>query len=184
MKVLKRIGIGLLSIVIILLVAGLFMPKDYVVTREVTIAKPKTEVFAYVKQLKNQNNYSAWAMMEPDMKKTFRGVDGTPGFVSAWEGEDVGKGEQEILKIREGEGMDTELRFEKPFKAKANAHINTEAVDESQTKVSWTFEGAQSYPLNVMNPVMKWQLGKSFQEGLDNLKKNLETAQPISQVVQ
>ena len=52
--------------------------------------------------------------MDPDMKKTYRGTDGTVGFVSAWDSEkdDVGKGEQEIIKITDGERIDYELRFQ------------------------------------------------------------------------
>jgi hypothetical protein len=123
-------------------------------------------------------------MMEPTMKKSYRGNDGVPGFVSAWEGEDVGKGEQEIIGITEGERMDTELRFEKPFKSTAKASMHTEAVGDAQTKVRWTFDQDAIWPLNAMVPVMEWQGGKDFQTGLDNLKKNLEARQQTAQVVQ
>lgn len=118
------------------------------------------------------------------MKKSYRGTDGTPGFVSAWEGEDVGKGEQEILAIAEGARMDTELRFEKPFKSKAAASMRTEAAGEGQTKVKWIFDQDATYPFNVMVPLMKWAVGNDFQTGLDNLKKNLESGSPqVSQLI-
>src|SRR6476660_1660388 len=100
MRILKKILVILIILVIVLLIMALFIDKDYAIVREVTINKPKTEVYNYVKYLKNQNEYSKWARMDPDMKKDFRGTDATVGFVSAWEGnKDVGKGEQEIKKI-------------------------------------------------------------------------------------
>jgi uncharacterized protein YndB with AHSA1/START domain len=185
MKILKRIGLGLLALIALLLIVALFIPNESHITREVTIAKPKGEVFAYVSQLKNQNDYSKWAMMDPNMKKSFRGTDGTPGFVSAWEGnDDVGKGEQEITKVVEGERIDMEIRFEKPFKSKAESFMTTEAMDPAQTKVTWGFNGRQSYPMNFMNLFMDKMIGGDLQTGLNNLKKNLETSKPISQVIQ
>ena len=69
MKILKRVLIGLLVIVAVPLIAALFLDKTYHVEREVVISRPKDEVFAYVKLLKNQDNYSRWALMDPAMKK-------------------------------------------------------------------------------------------------------------------
>lgn len=71
------------------------------------------------------------------MKKTFRGTDGQPGFVSEWDSEvkDVGKGEQEILKITDGQQIDYELRFIEPFEAKDKAYIKTDAANKNVTQV-------------------------------------------------
>jgi len=177
MKIVKKILLGIAVIIAIALIAGLFMDNEFAIGREVTINKPKDEVFAYVKSLKNQNNYSKWALMEPGMKKEFRGTDRTVGFVSAWEGNDVGKGEQEIRRIMEGEQVDFEVRFEKPFRSVAQSHIRTEALPEANTRVRWDFEGRNKYPMNVMNGLMKWSLGRDLQTGLNNLKSILETGQ-------
>jgi hypothetical protein len=177
MRILKKILFGLLILIVVVLIAGLFMANEFAIEREVAINKPKDEVFAYVKSLKNQNNYSKWALVEPGMKKSFRGTDGTVGFVSAWEGDKVGKGEQEIRNIAEGQQIDYELRFEKPFKSTAHTHMTTEALSEGQTKVKWGFSGSNKYPMNVMNGLMKWSLGNDLQKGLNNLKDILEKGQ-------
>ncbi|MCW2262733.1 MULTISPECIES: hypothetical protein [Sphingobacterium] len=81
MKILKKIVIVLLLIVAVLLITALFLKKDYAVKREITINKPKQEVFDYIKYLRNQNNFSKWAMMDPLMTKTYQGTDGTVGFI-------------------------------------------------------------------------------------------------------
>src|SRR5687767_6815253 len=104
MKILKRILFSVLGLVAILLIVALFVKKDYAVEREITINKPKQEVFAYIKYLKNQDNFSKWGSMDPAMQKSYTGTDGAVGAVSAWKGNsDVGEGEQEIKKITEGE---------------------------------------------------------------------------------
>jgi hypothetical protein len=70
--------------------------------------------------------------MDPNMKTEFRGSDGTEGFISAWESDNknVGQGEQEILKIVNGERVDYEIRFIKPFKSTSWAYITTAIVND------------------------------------------------------
>lgn len=178
MKILKRILITILAIVAIALITPLFIKKEYAAEREITINKSKQEVFDYVKFLKNQDNYSVWATMDPQMKKEYRGTDGTVGFVSAWDSknEDVGKGEQEIKKIQEGERIDFELRFMKPFEATEPAYMITESVSDSLTKVKWGFSGQMKYPMNLTLLFMNIEemIGKDLETGLQNLKTTLE----------
>jgi len=167
----------LLGIIAIFILAASLMPKDYAVEREIIIDKPKAQVFAYLKPLKNQDNWSVWMAKDPNVKKTFKGTDETVGFTSRWDGnEEVGSGEQEIKKILEGERIDTELRFIKPFESINDAYMITEAVGPEQTRVKWGFTGAMPIPMNVFLPFMGMEdsVGKDFSDGLKNLKKILE----------
>ncbi|MEO8769658.1 MAG: SRPBCC family protein [Ferruginibacter sp.] len=172
MRIVKKILIVLVSLFVVLLIAALFINKDYSITKEVTISKPKADVFNYIKYLKNQNNYSKWAKMDPNMKPTFTGTDATVGFISAWEGnKEVGKGEQEIKGITDGERLDYEIRFKKPMESVAQANMTTTALNENQTKVTWTFAGHMPYPFNLMRLFgMEKMVGNDLQTGLDNLK--------------
>ena len=178
MKILKKVLIAIVGIIALALVIALFVKKEYAVEREVIINKPKTEIFEYIKLLKNQDNFSVWAMMDPSMTKTYTGTDGTIGFVSAWDSQNknVGKGEQEIKKITEGERIDFELRFIKPFEATDYAYMGTESLGDGQTKVKWGFNGKMNYPMNLLLLCMNMDemLGKDLEGGLNNLKTTLE----------
>lgn len=178
MKVLKTIGLILLGIIVLALVTGLFVNGKYDVEREVTINKPKQEVFDYIKFLKNQSNFSVWAKIDPAMKTEFRGEDATVGFVSAWDSEnpDAGKGEQKIAGIEEGNRIDYEIHFIKPFESTDYAYMTTAAVNDSVTLVKWGFNGKMKYPMNLMLLFMDMEkmLAPDLQNGLNNLKELLE----------
>lgn len=178
MKNLKKIFAVIAIIIAIPLVVALFVKKDYVVEREIIINKPKAEVFEYIKFLKNQDNYSKWNMMDPDMKKTYQGTDGTIGFISAWESkmENVGAGEQEIVNMIDGERIDMKLRFKVPFESQNDAYMITEDMSNNQTKVKWGFKGAFPYPFNLMGLFMDMEkaVGGDLEVGLQNLKNLLE----------
>ena len=178
MRTLKKIILVLLAIPIILLLIALMVQKDYAVERSIEINRPKQAVFDYVKYLKNQDNFSKWANMDPDMVKTYRGTDGQAGFVSAWKSDnkDVGAGEQEIILIEPGSRIDYELRFIEPFESTENAYIITTAVDSTKTEVKWGFNGRMDYPMNLMLLFMDFEemIGGDLQTGLENLKAQLE----------
>jgi hypothetical protein len=178
MRIIKKILIAVVLLIVIVLITALFTKKEYSVERQITINKPKEEVFTYVKYLKNQDNFSKWASMDPAMKKEYRGTDGTVGFVSAWESDkdDVGKGEQEIRKIANGERIDFGLHFIEPFEGKADAYMITEALSQNATQVKWGFQSKMPYPMNIMLLCMDMEdmIGKDLEIGLNNLKNKLE----------
>ena len=185
---LKKILLAILSLIVILIgvvvVLAMAVSPEYKVEREITIQRPKSDVFAYVKKLKNQNSWGPWFKKDPAMKQEFKGEDGFIGFTSAWTSDhpDVGEGEQEIKNIVEGSRMDTELRFIKPFASTNQAFITTEAVGADSTRVRWGFSGAMPRPMNIMMLFMDMdkEVGKDFDEGLSNLKRILETPPTIN----
>ncbi|MBX3292331.1 MAG: SRPBCC family protein [Acidobacteria bacterium] len=160
------------------LIAAVFVaPTGFAVEREIVINKPREEVFAYARMLKNQNEWGPWFKKEPTMKQEFRGTDGEAGFVSSWKAETQGVGEQEIMKIVENERIETQLRFSEPFESKANTHMTFESVGEGQTRVKWGMSGDAPRPMNVMLLFLNVNnaIGKDYDEGLANLKQILES---------
>lgn len=178
MKIVKRILLFIVALIVILLVAALFLSKDMNASRDVIINKPNAEVFNYIKFVKNQDNFSKWNLMDPAMKKTYTGTDGTVGFNYAWHSKngDVGKGDQTITAIKDGERLDCNLHFIKPFESNAKTFMVTMPVNDSTTKITWGFEGKMPYPFNIMRLFMNPEkaIGDDFSTGLTNLKAVLE----------
>lgn len=174
-KILKKILVVTVSLVAVLLVAAIFVKKEYAIERTITIRRSNADVFNYVKQMRNQDHYNKWVMVDPAMKKDFRGTDGTVGFVYAWDGnKDAGKGEQEIKELNDGKSINTELRFEKPMKSIAYAHMITERLSNEETKLVWGMTGRTPYPMNLANVFLDGLLGKDIETSLNNLKEILE----------
>jgi hypothetical protein len=178
MEIVLWIVIGILGIIVLLLVIGFFSRRDYTASREIIINKPKAFVYAYLKLLKNQNKWSVWGSMDPEMRTRFTGTDGTEGFVSAWDSDikNVGQGEQKILKVVEGERIDYEIKFIKPFQSISWAFLTVATANENQTLVHWEFTGKMNFPMNLMLIFMNMEkmIGNDFSKGLQNLKAILE----------
>ena len=167
----------LLGVVVLIIILALISPKNYNVFRTVEISRTKAVVFEYLKYLKKQQEWSPWEKKDPSMEKKFTGTDGEVGAISYWKGnKDVGEGEQEITKIVEGERVEGELRFLKPFKSTSDCYLNVEEVSAGKTKVTWGFSGKNKFPISIMMLFMNMDkaVGKDFEEGLQDLKSVLE----------
>jgi Polyketide cyclase / dehydrase and lipid transport len=173
---LTAIGIVVILLILLFLIVPIFIANQYQVEKQVLIQRSNLSVFDFVKLLGNQTYYNKWVMMDPDVKRTSKGIDGTVGFISYWDSQvkNVGKGEQEITRVDAGTNIDSTVRFEKPFKNTAHVTMTTIAVTPGQTRVVWKMVGQNKYPMNLMNLIVPGMLGKDMSESLGNLKNLLE----------
>ncbi|WP_299556253.1 SRPBCC family protein [Seonamhaeicola sp.] len=167
----------LLGFIAIFIILALIAPKKYHVYRSIEINKPISEVFQYLKHIKNQNEWSPWKKKDPDMTQEFIGTDGEVGFISRWVGnKDVGSGEQEIKRIYKDDVIESELRFFKPWKSQSDAYLRVEYLGDERTKVIWGFSGKNKFPFSIFMLFfnMDKAVGKDFDDGLSSLKYILE----------
>jgi hypothetical protein len=174
MSLILIIFLSLVTIIVTALIIGLFTRKEYNIIREICIDTSSGIVFNYVKMLKNQDNFNKWVMVEPSMKKEFTGTDGTVGFIYAWNGKKAGAGELEIKHLVEGNSIETEIRFIRPFVAVAEVKMTTEELSENQTKITWSNKSSMKYPMNVLLPLAEKILARDMDISLGMLKNILE----------
>ena len=146
------------------------------IEKSTRIARPLTEVFSYLKQTKNQDNFSVWNMTDPSMNKEYRGKDGTVGFIYSWDStnKNVGAGEQETTVIEEGKRIGYEVRFFRPMKNVGKVSFMFSGQENGETVVTWIFDSPSKFPFSLLSPIFKRMLGKDLEKGLVNLKSILE----------
>ncbi len=180
-RLLKKILLGLLLLIGILLIVAWFLPTEIEVTRTTTIAKNQSEVFSYIRLLENQPKYGVWWKADPNMKITNSGIDGQVGYVHGWNSKDenVGEGQQKIIKISTDSlesRMDIELKFIRPVESTNPSYMQTKQEASNNTEVVWSITSKMPYPFNLMGAVMNMEdmLGSDLEKGLKNLKVLLE----------
>ena len=62
------------------------------------------------------------------------------------------------------------------MESKAKAYMTTDSIGTTQTRVTWGFDSAMKYPMNLMLLFMNMDkmIGADFEIGLNNLKAILE----------
>ncbi|UBM57504.1 SRPBCC family protein [Marinilongibacter aquaticus] len=162
--------------IILLLIAGL-TGKRLQLEKSISIKQPLETVFDFVRFTQNHEQFSVWFQMDPEMKRTLRGEDGTVGFVYAWNSEtnrNVGNGEQEIKEIQTNKSISYTLRFFSPRAGEADSRILFEELSSESCLVRWSFESEMKYPSNLFMPLAKRFLGKQLQKSLTQLKSTIE----------
>ena len=102
MNFLKRIALGLLIVVIIVMIISIFLPSSYHLDRKIVIDADKGQIFKQVGDLKNWKNWSPWALKDPTIYNNNQAFS-TPSYGEGarfeWnsENDEVGSGNMEIV---------------------------------------------------------------------------------------
>jgi hypothetical protein len=166
----------LLALIGIVVVLVLVAPKEFNMSRTIQVNASQEKAFQHLRSLKNFDEWSPWADMDPNQERGYKGTEGEIGSVAWWRGnKQVGEGEQEVMKLVPNSLIATELRFLKPFKAINQSHWAIEA-DGNGCKVTWGFHADFKPPMNVMMMFfsMEKKLGADFEKGLGRWKKIIE----------
>lgn len=172
----KKILLGLVAVVVILLIVVAMQPDEYRIERSGTIAAPTPVVFEQVNDLHKWNDWSPWAKLDPNAKNTFEGAESGEGAVFKWAGNDeVGEGKMTIVESKPNELIKIQLDFLKPFESTGNSEF-TFKPDGDKTAITWAMYGKHSFVEKgiclFMN--MDKMLGASFEEGFANMNKAVE----------
>lgn len=177
-KFLKFLGAIILLALVFILVSGLFIAKTFHFERSIVINSSKEEVWKNISKFSNFERWDPWKRYDPNMKRTIEGVDGTPGAIYRWEGnDDVGKGSQEYISLTPMEEIKVDLKFLEPMENHAQVFYRL-TQENKGVKVTWGFESRFPYPFNAVCYFfmdMEGMMDKDFSYGLANLKKLCES---------
>jgi uncharacterized protein YndB with AHSA1/START domain len=174
----KKIGIGAAALVVVLLIVIVTRPDTYHVERSTTISAPPEAIYAQAADFRKWNAWSPWDKLDPNMKRTFEGTQGTVGAGYGWVGnDDVGAGKMTITGIEPNKSIKIDLQFIKPFESLAKNAFAFESTGK-ETKVTWSMDGTNNFMSKAMCLFMDMHqmIGKDFEKGLADMKKIVEAA--------
>jgi uncharacterized membrane protein len=176
MKIIKIILKGLLAIIIVALIAGAFMKKEFHYEKSVRINAPADLVWQNIVYFKNHEKWSQWKETDPNMIEEITGTDGTVGAKATWTSEhkEIGNGSQTITAIVPGKRVDTKLEF---GGQDGGTGFFTVEKENGATKVVWGMHSEIPYPMNAMAPMFMpsdEDMNQMFEKGLAMLKKASE----------
>jgi len=175
MRVLKILGLGLLGLIAVLVVVGLFLPRQWHVERTVVIKAGPEHIHPLVDDLKQWPTWAAWSKdMDPQVKWEYGGPASGVGAWWSWDGPVMGHGKMTITKSDVASGVWVDEMIETDDGVNAKGAITWTKQGED-TKVKWVDEGTLppvigGYAVGFIEKM----LGENFQVGLDKLKVQAE----------
>jgi len=168
-----------IAIIAIVLVLAAFQPDTMIVERSATMAAPPAAVFAVVNDFRRWDEWSPWAKLDPEMKKTLEGPPTGVGAVYKWSGNnEVGEGTTTLMAAVPDQKVEMKLAFVRPFPGEADVQLSF-VPEGDGTKVTWAMQSPQPFMSKVAGLFMDCEkmCGDQFLEGLANLKRVVE--QPL-----
>jgi effector-binding domain-containing protein len=185
MRFLKNLLLFLVLIVVLLIGVAFVLPGSAHVERSITINRPPSEVFAVLNSYRRFNDWSPWAMKDPNAKYTITGPVAGVGAKQSWVGDPktVGSGSQEITESTADKSVTTALDFGEMGKARAHFSLAPDNAP-TNTKVVWTLDTEAPLALDgkvlwnvvgrYMGLFMDKMVGPDYEQGLARLKTLVE----------
>lgn len=176
MTIVKNLLLGLLALIALLVVVGMFLSDNVHVERDTVIAAPPAEVFPLLTNMRAFNRWSPWADLDPDALYTFEGPDDGEGARMTWASENpsVGNGSMDII-----ESVPHKLvRYQLDFGSQGDAVAYMTLMPEGNgTRVAWAFDTEFGY--NIVGRYLglfldNW-VGSDYEKGLVRLKNLVES---------
>ena len=174
MKILKRIGIALAAIVLLLIVISLFLSSDAQVSRSISINAPIESVFEQVNRISIWEEWGGPWQVNPNVHLSFEGAEEGVGALLLYDHPDTGEGTVEIIESTPTKRLKTEITFADQTTANGNW---TFVESGSGTDVTWRIDvNLGNNPLKkILGSLMiDGQVGPEFELGLARLKEVAE----------
>ncbi len=174
-QILANILVGILGLVALMLIVGLFLPKEYHVERSIEIRAKPEAVFRDLTALRTWPEWTVWnQQMDPTVKFEFDSPDSGVGAGYRWNGAKLGDGRLKITKADPAKGIEYSLEFQRGQYGSAGS-ITYEPAGEG-LRVTWVNEGSMGKnPIGrYMVMAMDSMLGPDMEGGLSRLKVRAE----------
>lgn len=153
------------------------MADHYTVERSATVSAPAGRVYEQIVDFHRWPAWSPWEDVDPGMNRDYSGAERGEGAVYSWSGNrKAGEGRMEIVRAVDGERVDIDLRFVKPFKARNDTSFLLTPQEDGGTLVRWTMTGRKTLATKVMGlfTSMDKMVGPDFEKGLARLERASE----------
>src|SRR6188768_2055001 len=147
-KFFKKAGLWIGIVILALILFSFLLPKEFTVSRSITISAPIDRVFDQVNDLRNWEKWSPWKRMDPTMVMTFSNPPVGQGAFYKWESQDkhMGKGTLTLARVTPFEEIVTALQMEDwptssatfKFAHKGDAVLVTWSMEERIGSMPWS----------------------------------------------
>lgn len=169
MTLLKKTGIGLGIILLLLILAVIFVPKNFHAEVTDTIDAKPTTVFNIINNLTLEPSWNPWQQQDTSMVLSYGDVTSGVGASYSWKSNEMGDGSAEYIEVVQDKKIVSKLNFGGMGGGNATYTLTPNA--SGGTDVKWELDSETSRPWNLMNLLIKESTKKSFRQGLKNLSK-------------
>ncbi len=171
MKIFKFFFFAISGFIALYILACVFMPSNFEVSREIEINTNPLIVFNQINDFHNWNNWDPWAEIDSTIINKFDKITEGEGAYREWTAEKLGNGNMKITNSVLLKQIDFEISLSdwSTFYGKFIFQPTKAGV-----KVNWTDKGNLPFLARGCGPIFDAMIGTDFEKGLKNLKDYCE----------
>jgi effector-binding domain-containing protein len=188
MKILKYIGLVLLSIIFLIVIVSFFLPAASHVERSIVIKSEPSVPFMLINNVKEWGKWSPWHKLDTNMTIVYGDIPEGEGSWYTWKSEEknVGEGKLMIVKSTPDQYIETSMEFSGmgtskgsyTFEKTAEGVRLNWAMDNDGKDMPWMMK----IPSKYFNLFLDDMVGPDFEKGLHSLKTISEAAPMVETV--
>lgn len=173
----RRVAVMVITLILLFIVAGLFLPTHWRVAREVIIAAPPAKIFPYINDLKKWREWTVWYESNPNMSTEYSARTEGVGATSRWVDGD-GRGALKIMSSNPNSRVDYTVIFDGGAWV-LHGSLRVISLDHERSRVLWHVGGeAGANPAQRYFAVLvRWWVGSDVERSLEKLRSVIEGAQ-------
>ena len=172
MRILKYLFLLLLLTVVALSIFVATQKGDFTVERSQIINSPKSNVYSFVNDFRNWEDFSSWMTEDPEIKINYPAKTVGAGASFSWKGKD-GAGDVKTIFVKENDSISQKMNYDGTSSSVFWSFKDT----IGGTKVTWKTTGKMDFSMKVytaFNGGIYRIFGKMYEKSLANLDKTLD----------
>lgn len=172
---LKKILTALAILILVFVLVGALLSREFRVTRTVVVKADPAKVHALVGDLKRWDEWAPWKDSDPTIVTTYGPTTTGVGASQAWTGKD-GAGRLTLTKCDPATGIAYDMVFDDDGREMPAKSWMSYAPVAGGIQVEWGIEGNMDMPVigGYFAQMADMMIGGMFQSGLDKLKSRAE----------
>ena len=170
-KFFRKVGLWIGLIILALILFSFLLPKEFTISRSITINAPIDRVFDQVNDLRNWEKWSPWKRMDPMMEMTFSNPPLGQGAFYKWESKEkhLGSGTMTLASVTNNEQIVIGLHSDDWGNSSAQFDFGHKGNDIQLTWSMTNNVGIMPWS-KYFGLMMKGTLKKQFDQGLQGIK--------------
>jgi len=173
--VLKKILTALGILILVFVVVGALLSREYRVTRSVLVKSEPAKIHTLVGDLKRWDEWTPWKEADPTIVTTFGPSTMGVGASQSWTGTD-GAGRLTFTKCDPATGVACDMALMHGDREMPSRSWISYAPASGGTQVEWGIEGVMDMPVigGYFARASDMLMGSMFEKGLEKLKSRAE----------
>ena len=168
MKLLKKILIGLVIFIVLLLILAYFLPRTLEISVTGKVDAPANYTYNILNDFKNQENWDPWSSKDTSM--TFAYSDQTlgEGAYVDYKSDSFGAGRT----TRVTSNPNSQILLTSDSKDMGAASMSYDMKEDGKgSKLTWGFKSEIGWPMNLISFIFKSSMKKDMKVGISNISK-------------